>query len=214
MEATFNEKVHIMNHPLVAHKLTIMRDENTSVKDFRELVSEIGMLITYEATRDLPLTTKHIKTPICEMDAPTLAGKKFVVVPILRAGLGLVDGVLRMVPSARVGHIGMYRDEETLEPHPYFCKMPKDVAERDVMIVDPMLATGGSASAAIQFLKDDGVKHIKLMCIIGAPEGVQVMQTEHPDVDIYVAALDDHLNEHGYIVPGLGDAGDRIFGTK
>ena len=139
MEAKFNEKVHIMNHPLVAHKLTIMRDENTSVKDFRELVSEIGMLITYEATRDLPLTTKHIKTPICEMDAPTLAGKKFVVVPILRAGLGLVDGVLRMVPSARVGHIGMYRDEETLEPHPYFCKMPKDVAERDVMIVDPML---------------------------------------------------------------------------
>ena len=147
MEAKFNEKVHIMNHPLVAHKLTIMRDENTSVKDFRELVSEIGMLITYEATRDLPLTTKHIKTPICEMDAPTLAGKKFVVVPILRAGLGLVDGVLRMVPSARVGHIGMYRDEETLEPHPYFCKMPKDVAERDVMIVDPMLATGGSAAS-------------------------------------------------------------------
>ena len=148
MEAKFNEKVHIMNHPLVAHKLTIMRDENTSVKDFRELVSEIGMLITYEATRDLPLTTKHIKTPICEMDAPTLAGKKFVVVPILRAGLGLVDGVLRMVPSARVGHIGMYRDEETLEPHPYFCKMPKDVAERDVLIVDPMLATGGSAEEA------------------------------------------------------------------
>ena len=214
MEAKFNEKVHIMNHPLVAHKLTIMRDENTSVKDFRELVSEIGMLITYEATRDLPLTTKHIKTPICEMDAPTLAGKKFVVVPILRAGLGLVDGVLRMVPSARVGHIGMYRDEETLEPHPYFCKMPKDVAERDVLIVDPMLATGGSASAAVKFMKEVGCKHIKLMCIIGAPEGVQVMQTEHPDVDIYVAALDDHLNEHGYIVPGLGDAGDRIFGTK
>ena len=214
MEAKFNEKVHIMNHPLVAHKLTIMRDENTSVKDFRELVSEIGMLITYEATRDLPLTTKHIKTPICEMDAPTLAGKKFVVVPILRAGLGLVDGVLRMVPSARVGHIGMYRDEETLEPHPYFCKMPKDVAERDVLIVDPMLATGGSASAAVQFMKEVGCKHIKLMCIIGAPEGVAVMQKEHPDVDIYVAALDDHLNEHGYIVPGLGDAGDRIFGTK
>ena len=214
MEAQFNEKVHIMNHPLVAHKLTIMRDENTSVKDFRELVSEIGMLITYEATRDLPLTTKHIKTPICEMDAPTLAGKKFVVVPILRAGLGLVDGVLRMVPSARVGHIGMYRDEETLEPHPYFCKMPKDVAERDVLIVDPMLATGGSASAAVQFMKEVGCKHIKLMCIIGAPEGVAVMQKEHPDVDIYVAALDDHLNEHGYIVPGLGDAGDRIFGTK
>ena len=164
-----------------------MRDENTSVKDFRELVSEIGMLITYEATRDLPLTTKHIKTPICEMDAPTLAGKKFVVVPILRAGLGLVDGVLRMVPSARVGHIGMYRDEETLEPHPYFCKMPKDVAERDVMIVDPMLA---------------------------APEGIKAVQEKYPDVNIYAGALDDHLNEHGYIVPGLGDAGDRIFGTK
>ena len=214
MDSKFGSKVHIMDHPLVAHKLTIMRDKNTSVKDFRELVSEIGMLITYEATRDLPLTTKHIKTPICEMDAPTLAGKKFVVVPILRAGLGLVDGVLRMVPSARVGHIGMYRDEETLEPHPYFCKMPKDVAERDVLIVDPMLATGGSASAAVQFMKEVGCKHIKLMCIIGAPEGVAVMQKEHPDVDIYVAALDDHLNEHGYIVPGLGDAGDRIFGTK
>ena len=176
MEATFNEKVHIMNHPLVAHKLTIMRDENTSVKDFRELVSEIGMLITYEATRDLPLTTKHIKTPICEMDAPTLAGKKFVVVPILRAGLGLVDGVLRMVPSARVGHIGMYRDEETLEPHPYFCKMPKDVAERDVMIVDPMLATGGSACEAIGEMRKRGCKHITLMVLVAAPEGIKAVQ--------------------------------------
>ena len=214
MEAKFNEKVHIMNHPLVAHKLTIMRDENTSVKDFRELVSEIGMLITYEATRDLPLTTKHIKTPICEMDAPTLAGKKFVVVPILRAGLGLVDGVLRMVPSARVGHIGMYRDEETLEPHPYFCKMPKDVAERDVLIVDPMLATGGSAAEAIGEMKKRGCKHIKLMCIIGAPPAWEKMQKDHPDVDVYVAAMDPILNDHGYIVPGLGDAGDRIFGTK
>ena len=170
MEAKFNEKVHIMNHPLVAHKLTIMRDENTSVKDFRELVSEIGMLITYEATRDLPLTTKHIKTPICEMDAPTLAGKKFVVVPILRAGLGLVDGVLRMVPSARVGHIGMYRDEETLEPHPYFCKMPKDVAERDVMIVDPMLATGGSACEAIGEMQKRGCKHIPSWCSLPLPK--------------------------------------------
>ena len=214
MEAKFNEKVHIMNHPLVAHKLTIMRDENTSVKDFRELVSEIGMLITYEATRDLPLTTKHIKTPICEMDAPTLAGKKFVVVPILRAGLGLVDGVLRMVPSARVGHIGMYRDEETLEPHPYFCKMPKDVAERDVMIVDPMLATGGSADAAIAEMKKRGCKHITLMVLVAAPEGIKAVQEKYPDVNIYAGALDDHLNEHGYIVPGLGDAGDRIFGTK
>ena len=214
MEAKFNEKVHIMNHPLVAHKLTIMRDENTSVKDFRELVSEIGMLITYEATRDLPLTTKHIKTPICEMDAPTLAGKKFVVVPILRAGLGLVDGVLRMVPSARVGHIGMYRDEETLEPHPYFCKMPKDVAERDVMIVDPMLATGGSSCDALTMLKERGCSNIRLMCLVAAPEGIARVQKEHPDVDIFVAAIDECLNQDAYIIPGLGDAGDRIFGTK
>lgn len=209
-----NGKVHIMDHPLVAHKMTILRDKNTSVKDFREIVSEIGMLITYEATRDLPLTTKHIETPICEMEAPTLAGRKFVVVPILRAGLGLVDGVLRLVPSARVGHIGMYRDEETLEPHPYFCKMPKDVAERDVLIVDPMLATGGSASAAISFVKEYGVKNIKLMNILAAPEGIARVRKDHPDVEIYVAAVDDQLNDHGYIVPGLGDAGDRIFGTK
>ena len=207
-------KVVIMDHPLVAHKLTIMRDKNTSVKDFRELVSEIGMLITYEAPRDLPMTTKHIETPICEMDAPTLAGRKFVVVPILRAGLGLVDGVLRMVPAARVGHIGMYRDEETLEPHPYFCKMPKDVAERDVLIVDPMLATGGSAAEAIGEMKKRGCKHIKLMVLVAAPEGIKFLQEKHPDVDIYAGALDDHLNEKGYIVPGLGDAGDRIFGTK
>ena len=207
-------KVVIMDHPLVAHKLTIMRDKDTSVKDFRELVSEIGMLITYEATRDLPLTTKEIETPLCKAQMPTLAGKKFAVVPILRAGLGLVDGVLRMVPSARVGHIGMYRDEETLEPHVYFCKMPKDVAERDILIVDPMLATGGSADAAISELKKRGCKHIKLMALGAAPEGIQWIQEKHPDVDIYAGALDDHLNEHGYIVPGLGDAGDRIFGTK
>ena len=210
----YSSKVHIMDHPLVAHKLTIMRDKNTSVKDFRELVSEIGMLITYEATRDLPLTTKHIETPICEMDAPTLAGRKFVVVPILRAGLGLVDGVLRMVPSARVGHIGMYRDEETLEPHPYFCKMPKDVAERDVLIVDPMLATGGSAAEAIGEMKKFGCKHIKLMVLVAAPEGIAHIQKLYPDVDIYAGAVDEKLNENGYIVPGLGDAGDRIFGTK
>ena len=207
-------KVVMMDHPLVAHKLTIMRDKNTSVKDFRELVSEIGMLITYEATRDLPMTTKHIETPICEMEAPTLAGRKFVVVPILRAGLGLVDGVLRMVPAARVGHIGMYRDEETLEPHPYFCKMPKDVAERDVLIVDPMLATGGSASAAIDCMKNYGCKSIKMMNIIAAPEGAERISKEHPDVDVYVASMGLYLNDHGYIVPGLGDAGDRIFGTK
>ncbi|MBP3494436.1 MAG: uracil phosphoribosyltransferase [Oscillospiraceae bacterium] len=210
----FNEKVHVMDHPLVAHKLTIMRDKNTSVKDFRELVSEIGMLITYEATRDLPLTTKEIETPLCKAEMPTLAGKKFAVVPILRAGLGLVDGVLRMVPSARVGHIGMYRDEETLEPHVYFSKMPKDIAERDIIIVDPMLATGGSAVAAVTEMKNRGCKHIKLMVLVAAPEGVKAVQDEHPDVDIYCGAVDSHLNERGYIVPGLGDAGDRIFGTK
>lgn len=210
----FGEHVHVVDHPLVAHKLSIMRDKNTSVKDFRELVSEIGMYITYEATRDLPLTTKMVETPLCTAELPTLAGKKIAVVPILRAGLGLVDGVLRMIPSARVGHIGMFRDEETLVPHTYFCKLPKDIADREVMVVDPMLATGGSASAAATFLKEAGVKHIKLMSIIGAPEGVERMSADHPDVDVYLAALDDHLNEHGYIVPGLGDAGDRIFGTK
>ena len=209
-----NEKVHVIDHPLLAHKMTILRDKNTSVKDFRELVSEIGMLITYEATRDLPLTTREVETPLCKTTAPTLKGKKFAVVPILRAGLGLVDGVLRMVPSARVGHIGMYRDEETLIPHTYFCKMPKDVAERDILIVDPMLATGGSASEAIDEMKKLGCKHIKLMILLAAPEGIARIQKDHPDVDIFVAGLDSHLNDHGYIVPGLGDAGDRIFGTK
>ena len=212
----YSEKVHIMNHPLVAHKLTIMRDKNTSVKDFRELVSEIGMLITYEATRDLPLTTKHIETPICGMDAPTLAGRKFVVVPILRAGLGLVDGVLRMVPSARVGHIGMYRDEETLEPHPYFCKMPKDVAERDVMIVDPMLATGGTLVAATHYLAERGAKDVTAINIIAAPEGIKYVE-EHidPSIDfkVVVCAVDERLNDKCYIVPGLGDAGDRLYGV-
>ncbi|MBR7146712.1 MAG: uracil phosphoribosyltransferase [Oscillospiraceae bacterium] len=210
----FSEKVHVMDHPLVSHKLTIMRNKHTSTKDFRELVSEIGMLITYEALRDLPLTTKAIETPLCPMQAPTLAGKKLAVVPILRAGLGLVDGVLRMVPSARVGHIGMFRDEETLIPHTYFCKMPKDVAERDILIVDPMLATGGSAAAAIDEMKKRGCKHIKLMVLVAAPEGIECITSKHPDVEIYCGAVDSHLNEHGYIVPGLGDAGDRIFGTK
>lgn len=209
-----NKKVHIMDHPLVAHKLTIMRDKNTSVKDFRDLVGEVGMLITYEATRDLPLTTKEIETPICKTQQPTLAGKKIAVVPILRAGLGLVDGVLRMIPSARVGHIGMFRDEETLEPHVYFSKMPKDVAERDIMIVDPMLATGGSACAAIDEMKKRGCKNIKLMVLVAAPAGIDAVQAAHPDVDIYAGAVDEKLNERGYIVPGLGDAGDRIFGTK
>ena len=210
----FSEKVHVMNHPLVAHKLTILRDKNTSVKDFRELVSEIGMLITYEATRDLPLTTKVVETPLCKAELPTLAGKKFAVVPILRAGLGLVDGVLRMVPSARVGHIGMFRDEETLEPHVYFCKMPKDVADRDIIIVDPMLATGGSACDAIGQIKKRGAKHIKFIGLVAAPQGLKALHEAHPDVDIYVGALDEKLNDNGYIVPGLGDAGDRIFGTK
>ena len=208
------DKLHVIDHPLVAHKLTILRDKETATKDFRELVSEIGMLLTYEATRDLPLTEKAVETPICTTMAPTLKGKKFAVVPILRAGLGLVDGVLRMVPSARVGHIGLYRNEETLEPVEYYCKIPADCSERDVFVVDPMLATGGSSVAAIQMLKDRGVQNIRFLCIIAAPEGVKRMQEAHPDVDIYVGALDEHLNEHGYIVPGLGDAGDRIFGTK
>ncbi len=212
----FTDKVHVVGHPLVAHKLTILRDKNTSTKDFRELVSEIGMLLTYEATRDLPLTERAVETPICATMAPTLRGKKFAVVPILRAGLGLVDGVLRMVPAARVGHIGLYRDEETLDPVQYFCKMPKDIAERDVLIVDPMLATGGSAvnKTAIGFMKQYGCVNIKLMVLLAAPEGIERIQSEHPDVDIYCGAVDKCLNEQGYIVPGLGDAGDRIFGTK
>ena len=211
---TDNGKLHVIDHPLVAHKMSILRDKNTSVKDFRELVSEIGMLITYEATRDLPLTTKTVETPLCTAEVPTIKGKKFAVVPILRAGLGLVDGVLRMVPSASVGHIGMYRDEETLEPHVYFCKMPKDIAEREILIVDPMLATGGSASEAITEMKKRGCKNIKLMILLAAPEGVERIETDHPDVEIYCGALDKGLNENGYILPGLGDAGDRIFGTK
>ena len=208
-----NERVHVVNHPLLAHKLTIMRDKNTSSKEFRELVSEIGMFLTYEATRDLPLTPQEIETPICKMEAPTLKGKKCAVVPILRAGLGLVDGVLRMVPAARVGHLGMYRNEETMEPVQYFCKMPRDISERDVLIVDPMLATGGSADAAIQIMKDYGCKNIKLMVLVAAPKGIEVVTGRHPDVDIYCGAVDEGLNENSYIVPGLGDAGDRIFGT-
>ena len=206
--------LHIVNHPLVQHKLTVMRDKNTSVKDFRALVGEIAMLLTYEATRDLPLTTKSIETPLCQYEAPTLAGKKMAIVPILRAGLGFEDGILQLIPSARVAHIGMYRDEETLEPHFYFLKYPKDIAERDVLIVDPMLATGGSADMAITKMKELHCRNIKLMVLVAAPEGVEYITARHPDVEIYCAALDDHLNENGYIVPGLGDAGDRIFGTK
>ena len=207
-------KVCVFDHPLILHKLSILRDKGTSVKEFRELVSEIAMLMCYEATRDLPLEDVEIETPVARATVKRIAGKKLAIVPILRAGLGMVDGMVSMMPNVKVGHICLFRDPETLEPVKYYFKMPPDIDERDVIVVDPMLATGGSASAAIQFLKDDGVKHIKLMCIIGAPEGVERMQKDHPDVDIYVAALDDHLNEHGYIVPGLGDAGDRIFGTK
>ena len=207
--------LHIVDHPLVQHKLSVMRDKNTSVKDFRALVGEIAMLLTYEATRDLPMTTRTIETPICSYEAPVLAGKKLAIVPILRAGLGFEDGILTLVPSARVAHIGMYRDEETLEPHFYFLKYPKDIAGRDVLIVDPMLATGGSAVAALDILKKEyGCRYLTLMDIIAAPEGVKAVTEAHPDVDLYVAAVDDHLNEHAYIVPGLGDAGDRIFGTK
>ena len=190
-------KVCVFDHPLIQHKLSILREKSTSVKEFRELISEIAMLMCYEATRDLPLEEVEIETPVAKAKVKRISGKKLAIVPILRAGLGMVDGMVSMMPNVK-----------------YYYKMPPDIEERDVIVVDPMLATGGSASAAIQFLKDDGVKHIKLMCIIGAPEGVQRMQEDHPDVDIFVAALDERLNEHGYIVPGLGDAGDRIFGTK
>ncbi|WP_297289939.1 uracil phosphoribosyltransferase [uncultured Flavonifractor sp.] len=208
------EKVHILDHPLLQHKLSILRDENTGVKDFRQVVSEIATLMCYEATRDLPMEEVEIKTPICTGKFKTIAGKKLAIVPVLRAGLGMVDGILTLIPSAKVGHIGLYRDPDTLEPVEYYCKMPNDIAEREVIILDPMLATGGSASAAIQFIKNYEVKHIKLMNIIAAPEGIERVHHDHPDVEIYCAALDEKLNDHGYIVPGLGDAGDRIFGTK
>ena len=208
------ENVHVLDHPLLRHKLSILRDENTGVKDFREVVSEIATLMCYEATRDLPLETVEIKTPVATAEFQVLAGKKLAIVPILRAGLGMVDGILTLIPSAKVGHIGLYRDPKTLEPVEYYCKMPSDISERDVIILDPMLATGGSATAAIQFMKNYGCKHIKLMNIIAAPEGVERVHKDHPDVEIYCAAVDEKLNDHGYIVPGLGDAGDRIFGTK
>ena len=209
-----DEMVHIFDHPLIQHKLAILRDERTGVKEFREIVSEIATLMCYEATRDLPTEEVTIKTPVATGTFRALAGKKLAIVPVLRAGLGMVDGILTLIPSAKVGHIGLYRDPDTLEPVEYYCKMPTDIAERDVIILDPMLATGGSASAAIQFIKNYDVKHIKLMNIIAAPEGVERIRKDHPDVEIYCDALDEKLNEHGYIVPGLGDAGDRIFGTK
>ena len=206
--------VHVFEHPLIQHKLSILRDKNTSVKEFRELISEISMLMCYEVTRDLPLEEVDVEPPVATAHCKRLAGKKLAIVPILRAGLGMVDGMVAMIPSAKVGHIGLYRDPETLEPVKYYFKMPPDIDEREVIVVDPMLATGGSAVAAVNFLKEVGVKHIRIMDIIAAPEGIAAMQKAHPDVDIYVAALDDHLNDHGYIVLGLGDAGDRIFGTK
>ena len=206
--------VHVLDHPLLQHKLSILRDENTGTRDFRTTVSEIAMLMCYEATRNMPTRDVEVQTPVGVAHCKCLAGRKVAIVPILRAGLGMVDGILTLLPSAKVGHIGLYRNEETLEPVKYYCKMPQDIAEREVIIVDPMLATGGSATAAIQFMKDYGCKNIKMMNILAAPEGVARIEADHPDVEFYVAALDERLNEKGYIIPGLGDAGDRIFGTK
>jgi len=207
-------KVIVMDHPLIQHKVGWIRRKDLGSKEFRKLIGEIAMLECYEATRDLQLEDVEIETPICTTTVKELKGKKLAVVPILRAGLGMVDGMLAMIPAAKVGHIGLYRDPESLKPVEYYSKLPEDCGEREVYVVDPMLATGGSAVAAIQMLKDKGVKNLHFLCVIAAPEGVAAMQEAHPDVDIYIAALDDHLNEHGYIVPGLGDAGDRIFGTK
>ncbi|MBR4671053.1 MAG: uracil phosphoribosyltransferase [Butyrivibrio sp.] len=207
-------KVVIMDHPLIQHKIGYIRRIDTGTKDFRQTIGEIAMLICYEATRDLQLQDVQIETPICKTTVKELKGRKLCVVPILRAGLGMVDGMLALIPAAKVGHIGLYRDPETLKPVEYYCKMPADITEREIFVVDPMLATGGSSVAAIQMLKNRGCKHIHFMCIIAAPEGLKAMQEAHPDVDIYVGSLDEKLNEHGYIVPGLGDAGDRIFGTK
>ena len=205
---------HLVDHPLITHKLTIMRQIETSSKDFRDLLDEISMLMGFEITRDLPLEDVEIETPICKTTAKRISGKKLAIVPILRAGLGMVDGLLRLVPVARIGHIGLYRDPETHEPVEYYCKMPPDIENRLVILVDPMLATGGSASDAITKLKERGCHNIVMMCLVAAPEGVARLQKDHPDVDIYSAALDEKLNEHCYIVPGLGDAGDRLFGTK
>lgn len=204
----------VMDHPLVQHKVAILRDISTGTKQFKELVSELAVLLAYEATRDLPLKDVDVQTPVDVAHCKMLAGKKMAIVPILRAGLGMVEGVQTLVPSAKVGHIGLYRDPDTLQPVEYYCKLPADIEERDVFVVDPMLATGGSAADAIKLIKEKGAKRIKFLGLIAAPEGIEKLRTAHPDVDIYVAALDSHLNDHGYIVPGLGDAGDRIFGTK
>lgn len=206
--------VKVMDHPLIQHKIGIIRDKDTSHKEFREMIGEIAMLMTYEACRNLELEDVEIETPIAKTTVKRLAGRKMAIVPILRAGLGMVEGVQTIVPGAKVGHIGLYRDPETLEPVEYYCKLPSDIGEREVFVVDPMLATGGSATAAITLLKQHGAKKIHFLCIIAAPDGIKRMQKEHPEVDMYIGALDDHLNENGYIVPGLGDAGDRIFGTK
>lgn len=204
----------VIDHPLIQHKISLIRDKQTGTKDFRELVEEIAMLMAYEVTRDLPLKEVEIETPVSKAKTRVISGKTLGIVPILRAGLGMVDGILKLVPAAKVGHIGLYRDPETLQPVEYYCKLPADAAERDLIIVDPMLATGGSACGAITLLKERGVKNIKLVCLIAAPEGIATVQKEHGDVDIFVAAVDEKLNDHGYIVPGLGDAGDRLFGTK
>ena len=212
MSQTFEPQ--ILNHPLIQHKISLMRKKETGSKDFRELASEVATLMCYEATRDLPLKEVTVETPICRCKTKMIAGRKLAIVPILRAGLGMVDGMLTLIPAAKVGHIGLYRDEETAKPIEYFCKLPCDISEREVIVVDPMLATGGSAAEAIGEMKKRGCKHIKLMVLVAAPEGIEHIQKLYPDVEIYAGALDDHLNEHGYIVPGLGDAGDRIFGTK
>lgn len=207
-------KVFIMDHPLIQHKVSRLRSSDTGSKEFRELVREISQLMCFEATRDLPLEDYELETPIAKTIGKRISGKNLSIVPILRAGLGMVDGILDLVPTAKVGHIGIYRDPETLKPVEYYCKLPQDIEERDFFVLDPMLATGGSASAAIQFIKDRGAKHISFLCLIAAPEGLDTLQKAHPDVNIYVAALDEKLNDHAYIVPGLGDAGDRLFGTK
>ncbi|MEG1003604.1 uracil phosphoribosyltransferase [Clostridium sp.] len=207
-------KVTEINHPLILHKLAFIRSKETGSKDFRELVSEVSMLMAYEVTRNLPTENVEIETPVCKTQCKMLAGKKLAIVPILRAGLGMVDGVLKLIPAAKVGHIGLYRDEETLQPVEYFCKLPQDIAEREIIVVDPMLATGGSAVDALSMLKNRGAKYLKLMCLISSPEGIKAVKEAHPDVDIFVAQIDEKLNDHGYIVPGLGDAGDRLFGTK